>query len=136
MFGFGGSDQKTPKGDIFDIDEIRQLVLEFPPPTASSSDDSALIPLLSGSGFTTRDALSKAYASLIKNRYGSIPISAIEKQLDVDQTTLCNILRLRDDFMLSADRNFIFTTCDQERLLQEIYSKAGTKFVQIGRAHV
>lgn len=130
MIGFGGSDDKTPKGDIFDIDEIRQLVLDFPPPSGSSNEDNALIPLASGNGFTTRDALSKAYASLIKNRYGKIPIAALEKQLDVEQTVLCNVLGSREDFMLSKCREHVFTTCDQERILQEIYAKAKSKFIR------
>ena len=129
MFGFG-SDEKTPKGDIFDIDEIRQLVLDFPPPAGPSTDDNGLIPLLSGDGFTTRAALSKAYAALIKNRYGKYPIEAVEKQLDVERSILCKVLGPGDDFLPSKQNTHIFTICDQERILQEIFARTKSKFVK------
>jgi hypothetical protein len=129
MFGFGGSGETTPKGDIFDIDEIRQLVLDFPPPSGSADDVNGLIPLASGEGYTTRDALEKTYASLIKNQYGKIPIEALEKRLDVDQNVLCNVLRSQESFMISKRKDYIFTTCDQERILQEICARIQSKFV-------
>lgn len=138
MFGFGGSGETTPKGDIFDVDEIRQLALDLTPPSGSADDGNALIPLASGEGFTTRDALQKNYASLIKNQYGKIPIEALEKRLDVDRTTLWSILRSREDFMPSSCKEYIFTACDQERILQEICAKAQSKFVrtsEIAEAH-
>jgi hypothetical protein len=128
MFGFGNSDPSTPKGDIFDVEELRQLVLDFPPAEQGSSDD-ALIPLASGSGFTTRAAISKAYASLINGRYGKIPITALEKQLDVKRDTLLSIIRSRKDFMLSKSKEEVITKCDQERILEELYAKAQVKFV-------
>ena len=129
MFGFR-SDDKTPKGDVFDIDEIRQLVLDFPPTAGSSTDDNALIPLLSGGGFTTRGALTKAYVGLIKNRYGKYPIDAVEKQLDVERSVLCKVLGPREDFLPSKNKDHIFTLCDQERILQEIFARTRSKFVR------
>jgi hypothetical protein len=129
MFGFGNSGKSTPKGDVFDVEEIRQLVLDFPPPDQGSSDDT-LIPLASESGFTTRAAISKAYAKLIAGRYGKIPISALEKQLDVKQDILLSIIQSRKDFMLSKCKEDVITRCDQERILEELYVKAKVKFVR------
>jgi hypothetical protein len=128
MFGFGSPGQTIPKGDIFDVEEIRQLVLDFPPTQQGVSDD-ALISLASDTGFTTRGALSTAYSSLIKGRYGKIPIAAVEKQLDVDHDTLLSVIRTRKDFMLSKSKEDVITKCDQERLVEELYAKANTKFV-------
>jgi hypothetical protein len=129
MFGFGSGD-KTPKSDIFNIEEIRQLVLDFPPSIKEADNDNALVTLKSGCGLTSRNAITKAYTSFIKNRYGKIPIEALERLLDVDRNTLLDILKARDDFLLSRDQDHLFTVCDQERILQEVFARARSRFVR------
>lgn len=129
MFGFISGD-KTPRTDIFNIEEIRQLALDFPPPVEKADNDNTLVPLKSGDGLTTRNAITKAYISSIKGRYGKIPIEALEKQLDVERNTLLDILRSRDDFLLSRSKDCIFTACDQERILEEVYARARSRFVR------
>ncbi|KIW07828.1 uncharacterized protein PV09_01746 [Verruconis gallopava] len=128
MFDFVGSNRNMSKRDIFNDDEVRQLVLDLPPQHEGSTDNT-LIPLSSGTGFTTRDALARAFSRLIQGKYGKIPIAAIGNHLEVRQDALLETLRGRKDFMLSKSKEDIITRCDQERILEDLYAKAQLKFV-------
>jgi hypothetical protein len=69
MFGFGNSQ----KDDIFDIEDIRELVLTFPHKALLEDRDSLaepleeddLVPLASGEGFVQYKALAAAFRKLL-----------------------------------------------------------------------
>jgi len=69
MFSFGGS----RKDDIFKIDDVRQLVLDFPYSDKAESSEAKpvpeeLLPLVSGEGLIQAAALSKSFHKLLDKR--------------------------------------------------------------------
>lgn len=128
MFGFKSSDGNTPRGDIFNAEEVQQLVLSFPPSNHGSEEDD-LIPLASGSGLTTAEALSKACEKIFNGKKGRIPLSDVEKQLDVEQDVILSVIQSREGFMLSQSRAEIVTIDEQIHLVEEMYTESEGRFL-------
>jgi hypothetical protein len=131
MVGPGKSGEMEPKVVLFDYDEIQQLDLNFLCPSNRSNTGNTLIPLASGGGYTTKDALSKAYSDLIKGPYEQIRSAELEKQLGVEQTVLYNVLRTQDDFILSVCQEFVVTKHNQERILSDIHANTRSTFIRV-----
>ncbi|KAF2436689.1 hypothetical protein EJ08DRAFT_157081 [Tothia fuscella] len=128
MFSF----MNSSKDDIFDIEDIRQLVLTFPHENLSSSQtpkEDDLVPLESGDGFIKYKALVAAYRKFLDGKSGRVRVSDIAKHLDVTEWTVTLVTEKDEDYMNTRRRDTVITIIEQQSLAKDLYKMASQSFI-------
>ncbi|KAG9682584.1 hypothetical protein KCU95_g14240, partial [Aureobasidium melanogenum] len=116
MFGTKKVERNSP---VFTEDDIRKLILSFPPPEPRPGKES-LVRSLSGRNLTRSDAVIKRFHSLLQTASGPIFLNSLHNKLGVHDV----------QWLLTQEDERIHYSTDRRRLLPESTQKAICQSVQ------
>lgn len=119
---FGGP-KKVDRSPVFTEDDIRKLILSFPPPEPRPGKES-LVRSLSGRKLVRSDAVIKRFHSLLQNATGLIFLNSLHNELGVHEI----------QWLLTQEDDRIHYSTDRRRLLPESTQKAIYQSVHKGLA--
>jgi hypothetical protein len=109
MFGT----KKVDRSPVFTEDDIRKLILSFPPPEPRPGKES-LVRSLSGRNLVRSDAVVKRFHSLLQSATGPIFLNSLHNELGVHEV----------QWLLTQEDERIHYSTDRRRLLPESTQKA------------
>ncbi|KAI4754744.1 hypothetical protein E4T52_14569 [Aureobasidium sp. EXF-3400] len=109
MFGI----KKVDRSPVFTEDDIRKLILSFPPPEPRPGKES-LVRSLSGRNLVRSDAVIKRFHSLLQSATGPIFLNSLHNELGVHEV----------QWLLTQEDERIHYSTDRRRLLPESTQKA------------
>lgn len=109
MFGT----KKVDKSPVFTEDDIRKLILSFPPPEPRPGKES-LVRSLSGRNLVRSDAVIKRFHSLLQSATGPVFLNSLHNELGVHEI----------QWLLTQEDERIHYSTDRRRLLSESSQKA------------
>ncbi|KAI5259275.1 hypothetical protein E4T42_00134 [Aureobasidium subglaciale] len=105
--------KKVDRSPVFTEDDIRTLIISFPPPEPRPGKES-LVCSLSGRSLVRSDAVIKRFHSLLKNASGPIFLNSLHNELGVQDV----------QWLLNQEDERICYSRDRRRLLPESTQKA------------
>ncbi|CAD0099372.1 unnamed protein product [Aureobasidium mustum] len=111
--------KKVNKSPVFTEDDIRKLILSFPPPEPRPGKE-CLIRSLSGRNLVRSDAVTKRFHSLLQTSSGPIFLNSLHSELGVHDV----------QWLLTQEDERIHYSTDRRRLLPESIQKAICQSVQ------
>ncbi|KAG9550375.1 hypothetical protein KCU71_g15743, partial [Aureobasidium melanogenum] len=116
MFGTKKVERNSP---VFTEDDIRKLILSFPPPEPRPGKE-CLVRSLSGHNLIRSDAVVKRFVSLLQTASGPIFLNSLHSELGVHDV----------QWLLTQEDERIHYSTDRRRLLPESMQKAICQSVQ------
>ncbi|KAG9817795.1 hypothetical protein KCU98_g18702, partial [Aureobasidium melanogenum] len=116
MFGTKKAERNSP---VFTIDDIRKLILSFPPPEPRPGKE-CLVRSLSGHNLVRSDAVVKRFHSLLQTASGPIFLNSLHNELGVHDV----------QWLLTQEDERIHYSTDRRRLLPESTQRATCQSVQ------
>lgn len=111
--------KKVERSPVFIEDDIRKLILSFPPPEPRPGKE-CLVRSLSGRNLIRSDAVIKRFRSLFQTASGPIYLSSLHNELGVHDV----------QWLLTHEDERIHYSTDRRRLLPESIQKATCQSVQ------
>ena len=108
-----GSTKKVGRSPAFTEDDIRKLILSFPPPEPRPGKES-LVRTLSGRNLVRSDAVIKRFHSLLQSATGPVFLNSLHNELGVHEV----------QWLLAQEDERIHYSTDRRRLLSESNQKA------------
>ncbi|KAI4726822.1 hypothetical protein E4T49_05453 [Aureobasidium sp. EXF-10728] len=105
--------KEVDRSPVFTEDDIRKLVLSFPPPEPRPGKE-CLVRSLSGRGLVHSDAVTKRFHSLLQSATGPVFLNSLHNELGVHDV----------QWLLTQEDERIHYTTDRRRLLPESTQKA------------
>ncbi|KAK6008572.1 hypothetical protein QM012_000475 [Aureobasidium pullulans] len=114
-----GTTKKVDKSPVFTEDDIRKLILSFPPPEPRPGKE-CLVRSLSGRSLIRSDAVTKRFHSLLQTASGPIFLNSLHNELGIHDV----------QWLLTQEDERIHYSTDRRRLLPESTQKAICQSVQ------
>ncbi|CAD0087009.1 unnamed protein product [Aureobasidium vineae] len=105
--------KEVDRSPVFTEDDIRKLVLSFPPPEPRPGKE-CLVRSLSGRSLVRSDAVAKRFHSLLQSATGPIFLNGLHNELGVHDV----------QWLLTQEDERIYYSIDRRRLLPETTQKA------------
>ncbi|KAI5208477.1 hypothetical protein E4T39_01340 [Aureobasidium subglaciale] len=105
--------KKVDRSPVFTEDDIRKLIISFPPPEPRPGRES-LVRSLSGRSLVRSDAVIKRFHSLLQNASAPIFLSSLHNELGVHDI----------QWLLNQEDERVYYSRDRKRLLPESIQKA------------
>jgi hypothetical protein len=125
MFGT----KKVDRSSVFTEDDIRKLILSFPPPEPRPGKES-LVRSLSGRNLVRSDAVAKRFHFLLQSATGPIFLNSLHNELGVHEVQW---LLIQEDERIhySTDRRRLLSESTQKAIYQSIHNELANGGVEL-----
>ncbi|KAI4734168.1 hypothetical protein E4T50_15299 [Aureobasidium sp. EXF-12298] len=125
MFGT----KKADRSPVFTEDDIRKLILSFPPPEPRPGKES-LVRSLSGRNLVRSDAVAKRFHFLLQSATGPIFLNSLHNELGVHEVQW---LLIQEDERIhySTDRRRLLSESTQKAIYQSIHNELANGSVEL-----